>query len=62
MPPSLPTTSRSGSTGSIHIAWWSTCSPTVALRAVRPPSSLTFTGVDDHHTRSGFLGSTRTCE
>jgi hypothetical protein len=34
----------------------------VALRAVLPPSSLNFTGVDDQYTRFGFCGSTRTCE
>ena len=44
------------------MAWWSTWIPIVALRALRPPSSETFTGVDENQTRSGFLGCTRTCE
>ncbi len=62
MPPSLPTMWRCGSTGSIQCAWWSTCRPTVAFIAFRPPSLETFTGVDENQTRSGFVGWTRTCE
>jgi len=37
----------SGSFGSIHIAWWSTWMPFVAVRAVLPASSENWTGVDD---------------
>ena len=39
MPPSFPSTMRSGSFGSTQMAWKSTCTACAMLRIVRPPSS-----------------------